>query len=188
MVGARFHPDSGSGQTPPRDAAPGHGRLNLLLSHAGWEPEPWVDQIPRLLEPMGVVSIRAGCGKQASEVLRSLPVHIAVVDLALPMDQREAAACAPEFAEGGPRLLELLARQPAPPPVVAVKRSRSRRDDARDIAAALRLGAFAVLDRPRCAADLNLVLDVLRRCLDKHYRGRWPGGHFGGFGPGLSFV
>jgi hypothetical protein len=36
------------------------------------------------------------------------------------------------------------------------------------------LGAFAVVDRPRKPADLNLMLDVLRRCLLRHYRGMWP--------------
>jgi hypothetical protein len=37
------------------------------------------------------------------------------------------------------------------------------------------LGAFAVVDRPRQASDLNLMLEVLRRCLLRHYDGMWPG-------------
>jgi len=67
-----------------------------------------------------------------------------------------------------------LARLPEPPPVVAVKRARSHRDDSRDIAAALRLGAFAVLDRPHDPHGLNVLLEVLRRCLLRRYGGCWP--------------
>ena len=123
---------------------------------------------------MGVVSHKAGTGKEASDLIKATPIHVAVVDLGLPLDDKEAES--DEFAEGGPRLLELLSRLKEPPPVVAVKRSRSHRDDSRDIAAALRWGAFAVLDRPHDPHGLNLLLEVLRRCLAKHYRGCWPGG------------
>ncbi|MFO0858498.1 MAG: hypothetical protein U0640_14215 [Phycisphaerales bacterium] len=152
------------------------GRLNLLLSYAGWEPDPWIDRLPRLLEPMGILSHRVESGRQASNVIQSVRIHMAVVDLALPLDQSQGATPQPpEFAEGGPRLLELLARLETPPPVVAVKRSRTQRDDSRDISAALKLGAFAIIDRPRDATDLDLMLEVLRRCLARHYQGKWPG-------------
>jgi hypothetical protein len=148
--------------------------LNLLLSCAGWQQDPWVDRLPRLLEPMGVISHRARTGREASGVISALPIHIAVVDLGLPLDVSEGEV-EPEFEEGGPRLLELLSRLAEPPPVVAVKRSRTHRGDSRDISAALRLGAFAVIDRPQCGADLDLMLEVLRRVLERHYEGRWPG-------------
>lgn len=156
----------------------GPGRLNLLLSYAGWSDDSWVDRLPRLLEPLGVTSVRAACGREASEVIRRTPIHIAVVDLGLPLDRGVGASEGdqdPQLSEGGPRLLELLSRMAEPVPVVAVKRGRTHRDDARDIAAALRLGAFAVMDRPRDVNDLNVMLEVLRRCLARHYSGRWPG-------------
>ena len=35
--------------------------------------------------------------------------------------------------------------------------------------------AFAIIDRPRDATDLDLMLEVLRRCLARHYQGKWPG-------------
>lgn len=163
--------DTGGGGSG--NPAPSHlgGRLNLLLSYAGWHADPWVDHLPRLLEPLGVVSHRAGTGREANAVITSTPIHIAVVDLGLPIDDSS-----PQAEEGGPRLLELLARQASPPPTVVIKRSRSHRDDIRDINAALRLGAFAVVDRPRKIDDLNLMLEVLRRCLARHYHGMWPGG------------
>jgi CheY-like chemotaxis protein len=177
----RLHP--GDPFNPGQGCGGAHNpRLNLLLSFAGWQPDPWVDRLPRLLEPMGVISHRAHTGREASGVISSLPIHIAVVDLGLPLDDLHAhdshdphaPETEPEFEEGGPRLLELLSRLSEPPPVVAVKRPRTHRTDARDISAALRLGAFAVIDRPMSAHDLNLMLEVLRRILERHYEGRWP--------------
>ncbi|MBY0111747.1 MAG: response regulator [Phycisphaerales bacterium] len=179
-LSVRFHPGPPSaGQTPPGTPAPTppySGRLNLLLSYAGWQPDPWVERLPPLLEPMGVQSLRAASGREAQDVIRTNPIHIAVVDLGLPLDSVDSEADAPELSEGGSRLLELLHRLDQPPPTVVVKRARSTRDDHRDMAAALRLGAFAVVDRPRDQHDLNLILEVLRRCLTRFYQGRWPGG------------
>lgn len=178
VVNVRFQPGPHD-ETPIGGGGGGSGggaggRLNLLLSYAGWNQDSWVDRLPRLLEPMGVTSVRAACGREASEVIRRTPIHIAVVDLGLPLEP-EAEPTDPQLAEGGPRLLELLSRMSEPVPVVAVKRGRTHRDDARDIAAALRLGAFAVMDRPRDVNDLNVMLEVLRRCMARHYAGRWPG-------------
>jgi len=164
---------TGRGPLPPdRLAAPPGpgGRLNLLLSYAGWKEDPWVDRLPRLLEPMGVRSLRAETGAQATQVIRSTSqIHIAVVDLGLPLDD------GPSAEEAGPRLLDLLARLNQPPPTVVVKRSRTHRDDSREINAALRAGAFAVIDRPHDVHGLEILLEVLRRCLRRHYQGRWPG-------------
>lgn len=145
-------------------------RLNILLSYAGWQQDSWADHLPRLLEPMGVRSLRAGSGRQASEVIRQHPVHIAVVDLGLPLDPGVDSS----GGEGGPRLLELLQRLDQPPPTVVVKRRRTARDDQREIAAALRAGAFAVVDRPLDTRDLEVMLEVLRRCLRRYYSDRWP--------------
>ncbi|MFA6046068.1 MAG: hypothetical protein WC718_13880 [Phycisphaerales bacterium] len=129
-----------------------------------------------MLEPMGVHSLRAQTGAEASRVIKSNPIHIAVVDLGLPLDEKSPETePVPELEEGGPRLLELLSRLSEPPPVVAIKRCRTSRDDRRDMGEALRLGAFAVIDRPRDVNDLNVMLEVLRRVLERHYRGKWPG-------------
>ncbi|MCC6662080.1 MAG: response regulator [Phycisphaerales bacterium] len=148
------------------------GRLNLLLSYAGWHQESWADRLPRLLEPMGITAVRAATGREATRVIASTTVHIAIVDLGLPLDETPAARAQ---EEGGSRLLELLSRQPSPPPTVAVKRARTHRDDCREISAALRFGAFAVIDRPQASGDLEILLDVMRRALRRFYQGRWPG-------------
>jgi len=177
---ARGDPDykgpdrAGEPAATPESCTPPGGRLGLLLSCAGWQQDPWVDRLPRLLEPMGIIAHRAASGRQASEVIRTFTIHVAVVDLGLPLEDSNSEAVDPALQEGGPRLLELLSRLAVPPPVVAVKRGRTQRDDCRDMSAALRLGAFAVIDRPRNPSDMNTVLDVLRRCLLKHYQGKWP--------------
>lgn len=172
--------EGGGGAGQSGAECPPGGRLNLLLSYAGWQPDPWVERLPRLLEPMGILSHRAGSGKQAQDVIKSVQIHIAVVDLGLPLDPTPPGVnldqgSAPELEEGGARLLELLHRMSTPPPTVVVKRARSQRDDHRDMAQALRMGAFAVVDRPHDAQDLNVLLEVLRRCLGRFYQGRWPG-------------
>ncbi|RMH27765.1 MAG: hypothetical protein D6692_07165 [Planctomycetota bacterium] len=150
--------------------APGN-RLNLLLSSGGWQPDPWVNRLPRILEPIGIRFHIAASARSAERVIQSNPIHIAVVDLALPLD--DAAATTAD--EAGVQLLELLARMPVPPPTVVIKRRRSARDDRREINAALRMGAFAVVDRPNAQTELESLLEVLRRCLTRHYAGRWPG-------------
>lgn len=154
---------------PAAPACPPGGRLNLLLSCAAWTPDPWVERLPVLLEPLGIQSVRATTGVQATEAIRRVsPIHIAIVDLGLPFKTSESTE------EGGSRLLELLARLEQPPPTVVIKRGRTHRDDSRELAAALRAGAFAVIDRPRAPGDLEILLDVLRRILHRYYQGRWP--------------
>lgn len=179
-----FFPARGGSDSPAHPSGPDApaaacgGRLNLLLSHGGWERDCWADRLPRLLEPMGVRSLRAHTGKEATTVVREYPIHIAVVDLGLPLERGPGGGGTPgHFGEEcGERVLHLLARAPQPPPVVVIRRARTHRDASREISEALRIGAFAVIDRPRDSADLELLLEVLRRCLHRYYHGRWPGG------------
>ena len=161
--------------TPNVGASPNDGRLNLLLSYGGWREDSWADRLPRLLEPMGVRAVRAGCGREATDLIRRVPVHIAVVDLSLPMEEDRCAV--DEESECGARLLDLLARLEQPPPTVVVKRRRTRREDARQLSSALDAGAFAVLDPP---VELETILEVMRRVLRRHYADRWPDGRAGG--------
>ena len=100
------------------------------------------------------------------QVISGYPIHIAVVDLTIPLVQAAPARA------GGPRILQLLRRLNQPPPTVVIRpRQPIARDSARGLAAALREGAFAVLDRP---IQLETMLEVMRRILRKHYADVWP--------------
>lgn len=172
MVSPR-HPDPHDSTTPPGGEGAGPsvgGRLNLLLSCPGWRENAWADRLPRLLEPMGVRALRAATGEEAGRIIATGPVHIAVVDLGLPLGEGEAAN-----EEGGVRILQVLGRLGHPPPTVVIKRDRARRDEGREIRHALHAGAFAIIDRPSAQRDIELLLEVLRRALTRHYQGRWPG-------------
>ena len=141
-------------------------RLNLLLSCGQGQEDPAVEQLPRLLAPMGIYSIRATSGEGAADVISHYPIHIAVVDLTIPL-----VPTAPSKA-AGPRILQLLRRLEQPPPTVVIRpRQPVARESARGLAAALREGAFAVLDRP---IHLEMMLEVMRRILRRHYADVWP--------------
>ncbi|MDP7071169.1 MAG: hypothetical protein QF561_07455 [Phycisphaerales bacterium] len=147
-------------------AHPGAPRLNLLLSYGGWREHAAVKQIPRLLEPMGVHALEADTGEEAESLIRQEPVHIAVVDLDIPLHQDRRGGVA------GPRILQLLRRlDPAPPTIVVRPRQASGRENSRGLAASLREGAFAVVDRP---LHLEVLLQTLRRALRRHYHDTWP--------------
>ncbi len=146
------------------------GRLNLLLSYAGWQDTPWVDRLPMILYPMGIQSHIASSADAAQRVIETNPIHIAVVDLALPLDDSPA-----QIEEAGTRILNLLARLASPPPTIVIKRKKTARDDTREMNAALRSGAFAVVDRPHAQPEIESLLEVLRRCMNRYYQNRWPG-------------
>lgn len=149
-------------------------RLNLLLTYGGWRSENWSEALPRLLEPMGVRARRAACGREAATVLEKTPIHAAVVDLTLPLEVgRQQTGGQMRINEAGARLLDLLSRLPNSPPIIVVREARSSREAARDLNNALRHGVFAVVDRP---VNLEIMLEVLRRLLHRHYFDQWPGG------------
>ncbi|MFG0293942.1 MAG: hypothetical protein ACF8MJ_12425 [Phycisphaerales bacterium JB050] len=165
---------------PPMNAHPGEaqapngvgGRLNLLLSSGDyWREDDWASLLPRLLEPLGINTVRVGSGREATSVLQATPVHIAVVDLALPLNPAAPSFAEIEEQEGGYRLLEILGRLSCPPPTLVVKRRKTRRDDARELAAALQARAFAVIERP---VRMDIVLEAMRRVLTRYHSGKWP--------------
>jgi CheY-like chemotaxis protein len=166
--------DTAAASGLPTSFAP---RLNLLLSSAHWRQEPALEQLPRLLAPMGIRTFTTTSGEEAADVVRTVRVHIAVVDLLIPMQRCGAAEGGGsgqrfERASAGPRVLQLLRRLDAPPPTVVVRPPQPAvRDSARILMEALREGAFAVLDQP---VPLEAMLEVLRRILRRHYADAWP--------------
>ena len=148
-------------------------RLNLLLSVPRWREGTAVDHLPPLLSPMGINTLRAESGEEAAEVIRHVKVHIAVVDLTVPLQRAnpQSEMIAAEHG-GGPRILQLLRRLEQPPPVVVVRPPQPvRRESGRTLSEALREGAFAVLDQP---VALESMLEVMRRILRRHYADVWP--------------
>ena len=139
-------------------------RLRLMLSYGGWEEESFADQLPRLLEPLGIDCERAETANEVTSLLQQKPVHIAVVDLRIPVDRT-----VPEPA--GDRVLQLLRRLDAPPPTVVVRpRQATQRDAMRGLTSALREGAWTVMDGP---VHVEPLLRVLRRIVRKHYADHW---------------
>lgn len=168
------HPNPPLNAQPDEAQAPNgaNGRLNLLLSSGDyWREDDWASLLPRLLEPLGINTVRVGSGHEATNVLRATPVHIAVVDLALPLNPSAPSFTEIEEQEGGYRLLEILGRLSCPPPTLVVKRRKTRRDDARELAAALQARAFAVIERP---VRMDIVLEAMRRVLTRYHSGKWP--------------
>ncbi len=161
---------SGGGDPAQRAHAGPTNRLNMLLSDASYHHDSWAERLPTLLAPLGIQAHRAGSGHHASQLIESMTIHVALVDLGLPIEAGDPT----QAAEGGYRLLDILARLANRPPMVAITSARTPRDEVRQVSAALRHGVFAVMTRPRTAGDVETLLEVLRRCVTRHYKGQWP--------------
>jgi CheY-like chemotaxis protein len=158
MVEVRLHSD---GSAP--------ARFNVLLTQdRAYPDEHWTSVLPRLLQPQGIVAYIARSGREAMDLAGHLEIHAAVIDLARPLDEAAEKAAA---QEAGLRLLELFHRLPNRPPMVVVHRPAYNREADRLLREALRLGAFSVLHKP---VELEQVLAVFRRLLDRQYHGNWP--------------
>jgi DNA-binding response OmpR family regulator len=151
----------------PRSSPQGSHYLNLLLTRGGWREDASVVQLPNLLEPMGIHSLTANSGEEATKVIESNVIHIALVDLSVPL----RAGC-PKGAPAGERILQLLRRLDSPPPTIVLRPPQpTKRASARSLARSLQEGAFTVVDRP---ARLEILLDALQRVLRRYYRNQWP--------------
>ena len=152
-------------------------RLNVLLTEdAPSDPEHWTGQLSRLLQPQGVAAYVARSGVEAIDLVERVDIHAAVIDMNTPAGQGRFTFTAPQQSSepAGIWLMELIRRLPNRPPIVVVKR-RAASDPAvrRMLQAALRLGAFSVMHKP---VELEQLLDVFRRLVDRRYRGAWPDG------------
>jgi len=120
--------------------------------------------------------MQADSGEEAAQLIRTQPVHIAVVDLEIPVHNMPSTSHRVNrstFAsDGGVRILKLLRRlNPTPPTIVVRPPQATEREHVRGLSHSLRDGAFAVLDRP---LHMEALLEVLRRVLQRHYENLWP--------------
>ncbi len=147
----------------------------LLTQDRPHDTGHWSSQLPRLLEPQGVVSYVVRTGLDAVAVAERYEVHAAVVDMATPRGESgspQGSAATSNSRAAGMWLLELLRRLPNCPPVVIVYDAHvNERDIGRLLHEALRLGAFAVLNKP---IGLDQLLMTFQRLVDRQYRGAWP--------------
>jgi DNA-binding response OmpR family regulator len=137
--------------------------LNVLLTSGGWREDAWSVAVPHILSSTGINIVHARSGVEASNVIRSVTVHIAIVDLALPLDGSSIGSSEP----AGVRVLQLLRRLDAPPPTVVVRPPQAtRREASRGLVDALLDGAFSVVDRP-CHPET--MLRIMQRIMDRHF-------------------
>lgn len=144
-------------------------RFNVLLTEDRERGiEHWTRQLPRLLEPQGFHAYVARTGREALEVAGRNEIHAAVIDLLTPSED-------PARGRGeadGLWLMQLLHRLPRRPPVVLVGAPPyGPRQVHRLLNEALRLGVFSVVNRP---VELEAMLEVIRRLIDRRYAGTWP--------------
>ena len=151
-------------------ASMGGHRLNVLLNDP---QQDWAVHLPRLLEPQGIRAYPVATVDEALRVIGERPIHAAFVDLGLPAREREGASRRGDHETGGLKLLEVIRRlRPSPPTVVVRDRRFDSRTDNRILRVALSHEAFSVLDQP---VNLEQLLRVLRRLIERHYAGMWPG-------------
>lgn len=151
-------------------------RFNVLLTedreHSAGH---WTRQLPMLLQPQGVRSYVARTGREAVAMVSDFEIHAALIDLATPQEPRNTpgSPSAAGFGDAqGLWVLEVLRRLPNRPPIVVVNsRAIARNQAQRYLNQALRLGAFTVVNRP---SDLEDMLNVIRRLIDRQYEGSWP--------------
>ncbi|MCC7147316.1 MAG: response regulator transcription factor [Phycisphaeraceae bacterium] len=154
-------------------------RFNVLLTQDRprvTETWHWTCQLPRLLQPQGVVAYVVSSGAEAIQLAGQTPIHAAVIDLATPRDaatdQPSASLGADAALPGGVWLLELLNRLQHRPPVIVLRGpAHSRRHAERLLLDFLRLGAFSVLDKP---VGVEQILSVFQKLLERKYGGYWP--------------
>jgi CheY-like chemotaxis protein len=157
----------------PQSHTAGQGRFNVLLTEDREHAiEHWTRQLPRLLKPQGVTAYVARTGREAVEIVETVQMHAALIDLSTPADENEPATIRGLPTPGGLWLLEVLRRLPNHPPVVVVNsHALTPRQIHRFLNEALRKGAFSVVNRP---VQLEDLLAVIRRLVDRQYDGAWP--------------
>ncbi|MEO0515621.1 MAG: hypothetical protein AAF086_10085 [Planctomycetota bacterium] len=149
----------------------GGPRLQVLLTQDRHHPdEHWTHQLPRLLAPLGVDARLATDADEAVRVTRTVRIHAAIIDLATPGSSAPGAAKL-EPPASGLWLLQVLRRLEQTPPTLVVNAALPPKQAQRLLNEALRLGAFAVINRP---VQLNTLLASIQRVLQRHHQNNWP--------------
>ncbi len=127
-------------------------RLNVLLAN---EQEGWHQVVRQLLEPQGVHTLSARNGREALRIMEEQPIHVAVLDVAMPQ-------------LGGLQVIKRMNDLAQRPPAILLADHLTHHL----LQEALGMHVFSVLSKP---VDLNLLLDALARVMRRFYESRWPG-------------
>ena len=126
-------------------------RFTVLLAN---EQENWHRTVRGLLEPQGVETVVARSGREALELMQRRPIHVAVLDQAMPQ-------------LGGLQVVKLMRDLIHAPPAILLANQLTTNL----LHEALAMHIFSVLSKP---VDFNLLLDALARVVKRHYEGKWP--------------
>lgn len=126
-------------------------RFTVLLAN---EQEGWHRTVRGLLEPQGVQTVVARSGREALQLIESRPIHVAVLDQAMPQ-------------LGGLQVVKLMRAMTNAPPAILLANSLTTNL----LHEALAMHIFSVLSKP---VDFNALLDALARVMKRHYEGKWP--------------
>jgi CheY-like chemotaxis protein len=128
-----------------------NNRFTVLLAN---EQEGWHRTVRGLLEPQGVQTVVARSGREALQLIESRPIHVAVLDQAMPQ-------------LGGLQVVKLMRAMTNAPPAILLANSLTTNL----LHEALAMHIFSVLSKP---VDFNALLDALARVMKRHYEGKWP--------------
>ncbi len=126
-------------------------RLTVLLAN---EQEGWHQTVRGLLEPQGVQTLSARSGREALDLMETQPVHVAVLDQAMPQ-------------LGGLQVVRLMRERKNSPPAILLANQMTNHL----LREALSMQVFTVLGKP---VDFNVLLDALARVLRRYHESRWP--------------
>ncbi len=127
-------------------------RFTVLLAN---EQDEWHSTIRGLLQPQGVQTVSAHNGREALDLIQTIPVHVAVLDAQMPQ-------------LGGLQVIRLLRELHKVTPAILVTNHLTNHL----LHEALGMQVFSVLSKP---VDFNVLLDALARVLRRYHENRWPG-------------
>jgi DNA-binding NtrC family response regulator len=126
-------------------------RFTVLLAD---ERESWHQTVSQLLQPQGIQTLSARSGREALDLIQTVPVHVAVLDYHMQ-------------GLGGMQVIKLMRELRQAPPAILLAPELTNHL----LHEAMGMHVFSVLSKP---VDFNVLLDTLARVIKRHYEGRWP--------------